>query len=87
MGALGVVLIAVAVGLTSFGLAEDFRETMSSLFLYAAFTHEPRKSGGLDQALHDVLQRPFGPPLLVLMAAGLASYGVFCFRWARHLDR
>ena len=57
------------------------------LVCYAAITHEPRKSGGLDTALRDVLHQPFGAPLLVAMAAGIACYGLFCFARARHLSR
>ena len=57
------------------------------LFLYAAFTQDAQKSGGLDQALHKVLQQPLGGPVLVVIAIGFACYGVFCFAWARHLDR
>jgi len=57
------------------------------LFLYAAVTHDPDKSAGLDQALHKLLQQPFGSPLLVLVALGFACYGLFAFAWARHLDR
>jgi type IV secretory pathway VirB2 component (pilin) len=57
------------------------------LFLYAAFTHDPKKSGGLDVALHKLLQQPLGTPILVLVAVGLACYGLFCFAWAKHLDR
>lgn len=57
------------------------------LFLYAAFTHDANKSGGLDQALHKVLQQPYGAPVLVVIALGFACYGLFCFAWARHLDR
>jgi len=57
------------------------------LFLYAAVTHDPKKSAGLDQALHKLLEQPFGTPLLVLVALGFACYGVFAFAWARHLDR
>ena len=57
------------------------------LFLYAALTNDPDKSGGLDVALHKVLQQPFGGPMLFLIAAGFACYGLFCFAWARHLDR
>jgi uncharacterized membrane protein YphA (DoxX/SURF4 family) len=57
------------------------------LFGYAALSHDPQKSGGLDQALHKVLQQPFGAPLLTLIAAGFACYGLFCFAWARHLNR
>lgn len=60
---------------------------VGGLFLYAAFSHEPKKSGGLDQALQTVLEQPFGPVLLVLMGLGFAAYGLFCFAEARHLDR
>jgi Domain of Unknown Function (DUF1206) len=59
---------------------------IGALFLYAALTHDPKKSGGLDQALHKVLQQPFGPFLLILIAAGLACYGLFCFARARHFN-
>jgi hypothetical protein len=55
--------------------------------VYAALTHDPQKSGGLDQALHRVLQEQFGAPALVVIAIGLACYGLFCFAWARHFDR
>lgn len=60
---------------------------VGGLFLYAAITHEPKESGGLDQALLKVLEQPFGPVLLTLMGLGFAAYGLFCFAWARHLDR
>lgn len=60
---------------------------VGGLFVYAAWTHDPEDSGGLDQALKTVLEQPFGGPLLLLIAAGLACYGLFCFAWARHLDR
>jgi len=59
---------------------------IGSLFLYAALTHDPKKSGGLDQALHKVLQQPFGPVLLIVIALGLACYGLFCFARARHFN-
>jgi hypothetical protein len=57
------------------------------LFLYAAVTHDPDKSAGLDQALHQMLDQPFGRPLLVLVALGFGCYGLFAFAWARHLER
>ena len=57
------------------------------LFGYAAWTHDPKKSGGLDEALREVLQQPFGPILLGLIGLGIAAYGLFCFARARHLDR
>jgi hypothetical protein len=60
---------------------------VGGLFVAAGVTHHAKKSGGLDQALHTVLQQPFGPFLLILIAAGIACYGLFCFARARHLSR
>ena len=60
---------------------------IGGLFVAAAVTHKAGKSGGLDQALHTVLQQPLGQILLILIAAGLACYGIFCFARARHLSR
>jgi hypothetical protein len=60
---------------------------VAGLFLWAAWSHDPKKSGGLDQALHKVLEQPFGMPILVALGAGIACYGLFAFAWARHLDR
>jgi hypothetical protein len=60
---------------------------VGGLFLYAAVTLEPKKSGGLDQALVKVLDQPFGPVLLTAMGLGFAAYGLYCFAWARYLDR
>jgi hypothetical protein len=59
---------------------------VGGLFLWAAWTFNPDKSGGLDVALRTVLDQPFGPWLLGLIAIGLACYGVFCFVRARYAD-
>ena len=118
VGLIGVVIVVVGLVLAYFGLARNFRESMSrqgrtgrlgrayvllgvvgyvsrgiaiglvgALFIYAALTHDPQKSRRLDQALQEVLAQPFGAPSLVLMALGLACFGLFCFAWARHIDR
>jgi type IV secretory pathway VirB2 component (pilin) len=60
---------------------------VGGLFCYAAITHDPKKSGGLDQALQTVLEQPFGQVLLTAIAIGIAAYGVFCFARAKHLSR
>lgn len=60
---------------------------VGALFVYAAVTNDPDKSGGLDQALLKLLDQPFGPVLLAVVAVGIGCYGLFCFAWARHLDR
>jgi hypothetical protein len=56
------------------------------LFVYAAIDHSAKKSGGLDQALHKILQQPFGPVLLFAISVGIGCYGLFCFARARHLS-
>lgn len=72
------------VGYVSKGLAVL---AVAGLFVWAALTHDPEKSGGLDQALHTLLVQPFGAALVLAMGVGLACYGLFAFAWARHLDR
>jgi hypothetical protein len=59
---------------------------VGGLFLYAGLSHDAKKSGGLDQALHKVLQQPFGPVLLVAIALGIGCYGLFCFARAWHFN-
>ena len=60
---------------------------IGALFVWAALTQDPHKSGGLDQALMRLRGAPFGSVLLVLIAIGLACYGVFNVAKAWHLRR
>ncbi|WP_210437780.1 DUF1206 domain-containing protein [Nocardioides xinjiangensis] len=60
---------------------------VGGLFGYAAVTHDPQKSGGLDQALQTVREQPFGQVLLTAIAVGIVAYGAFCFARAKHLSR
>lgn len=53
------------------------------LFAWSALTHDPGAAGGLDAAFRTVKQQPFGSTLLTVMALGFASFGLFCFGWAR----
>ncbi len=60
---------------------------VGGLFCWAALTHDPRKSGGLDQALQEIAQQPLGQVLLAAVAVGIACFGLFCLARARHLSR
>lgn len=60
---------------------------IGALFIWAAVTHAPKKSGGLDEALQELREQPFGQILLVVVALGIACYGLFAFARARHLSR
>lgn len=50
---------------------------IGGLFVWAGFTHDADRSGGLDQALLKLRDAPFGQVLLVAVAIGLACYGAF----------
>lgn len=61
--------------------------TVGGLVVIAGIKHNPNKSGGLDAALRELLQEPFGGWLVGAVALGLAAFGLYCFGWARHLER
>jgi hypothetical protein len=50
----------------------------------AGMTYQPERAEGLDAALKALAGQPSGPILLVVIAAGLASFGIFCFFDARY---
>ena len=54
------------------------------LVVIAAVQFDPAKAAGLDAALHSLAQTPLGPWLLVVVALGLAAYGVFCWFDAKY---
>jgi hypothetical protein len=68
------------VGFTAKGVAYAI---VGILVLIAAITFNPNRAGGLDDALRTLAAQPFGVVLLVIVALGLASYGVYCFFEAR----
>ena len=57
---------------------------VGGLFVWAAWTYDPQKAGGLDVALQTLLDQPYGAWLLTLVALGIAAFGAYCFAWARH---
>ena len=54
------------------------------LVVIAAVQFDPAKAAGLDAALRSLAQTPLGPWLLVVVALGLAAYGVFCWFDAKY---
>lgn len=77
----------ITIGKIGFASKAVAFSVVGGLFVWAALTQDSKKSGGLDQALHTVLEQPFGSVLLIVVGAGIGSYGLFCFAEARHLDR
>lgn len=54
------------------------------LFLGAAASSRASEAGGLDAALKELRDQPFGPYLLTLVALGILAYGLYSFARARH---
>lgn len=52
--------------------------------VYAAVTHDPQKSGGLDAALGEVTRSPIAPYVLAPLAAGMLAYAIFAAMMARY---
>jgi hypothetical protein len=71
VGVAGHVLRAVAFGV------------MAVLFATAALTANPSRAGGLDAALKTLAEQPFGPFLLIVVAVGFVSFGLYLFGEAR----
>lgn len=53
------------------------------LFASAALSSRAADAGGIDAALKEVRDQPFGPYLLTVVALGIAAYGVYSFVKAR----
>lgn len=59
--------------------------TIGVLFGWIAVTHDPKKSGGLDQALFRLLGGGLGRPAIILIGVGIGIFGVYALIWSRHL--
>jgi hypothetical protein len=53
------------------------------LIVVAAIQHDPDKATGLDTALATLAAQSYGTVLLLIVALGLACFGVYCFLDAR----
>ena len=53
------------------------------MFVLAAWNYDPDAAGGLDNALQNIRQAPYGRWLLLVVAVGFAWYGIYCFLWAK----
>jgi hypothetical protein len=58
--------------------------TIGVFLIAAARQHDPNQAVGIDGALKRLADRPYGPTLLVLVAIGLAAYGLYSFAEARY---
>ena len=52
----------------------------------AALEYDPQEAIGIDGALLKLVEAPFGPLLLGLVAAGLVAYAVYCLVEARYRE-
>ncbi|WP_436699653.1 DUF1206 domain-containing protein [Nocardioides sp. BYT-33-1] len=82
-GATGTVITVLArAGYLSRGVAFT---VIGGLFAWAGVTHDPGKSGGLDQAIVRFRDEPYGPWVILAVAVGLGCYGGYQFARAWYL--
>jgi hypothetical protein len=72
LGIFGYVARAIVFALVGYGLIK------------AALDYDPKKAVGLDGALHKLADASYGPPLLWLVAVGLAGFAVYSIADARY---
>lgn len=81
-GSLGTgVTVAGMIGYVAKGVA---LLVVGGLFGLAAWQADPDEAQGMDGALKTLAEQPFGTVLLLLVAVGLALYGVYSFARARY---
>jgi hypothetical protein len=54
------------------------------LLTVAAVKYDPDKARGLDGALRTLRDQSYGPVLLVLVALGIAAFGLYCFLQSKY---
>jgi hypothetical protein len=75
------------VGTTARGLAFALAGV---LVVAAAWTADPKKAGGLDEAFKSLLDQPYGRYLVLALGAGLMVFGLYGLaeaRWRRVIDQ
>ena len=58
---------------------------IGGLMVWAAVAHDPAKSGGLDHSLYLLLGQTAGKVAVVVVGAGIASFGLYLIARSRHL--
>ncbi|MDQ0219616.1 DUF1206 domain-containing protein [Peribacillus cavernae] len=69
------------VGISARGLVFSI---IGIFLIRTAIQADPDETKGLDGALAEVAQQPFGPVLLTIVSMGLIAYGVYMFAEARY---
>lgn len=68
------------------GLAARFVvfSLVGAFLVQAAVTYDAEKARGIDGSLRTLAKAPYGEPLIMVVAAGLVAFGLWCFVEARY---
>ena len=69
--------LAIRLGRFGYGAIGVVFIILGALAVYAATTLDPNKVGGFDKALSFVVQQPYGPYLLFVVALGLLAFAIY----------
>lgn len=59
---------------------------LGGLIIWAAWSYDPEKAGGMDAALETIGSQPFGDVLLVITGVGIALYGIYSIARAKYTN-
>ena len=59
---------------------------IGAFLVQSAVTYDPSKARGLDDSLRTLARAPYGEPMILVVAAGLIAFGLWCFVEARYRD-
>ncbi len=77
------IVVVGRVGYIAKGLA---MVVVGVLLGWAAWTHDPKKSGGLDESLYTLLGGGLGTAAVITVGIGIGCFGVYLLARSRHLD-
>ncbi len=77
---------ATALGVAGYDAKGAAYGIAGGLLFVAAVHRDPKKSGGLDEALHTLAGKPYGQVLLIVIAVGFVAFGAYCFFQSRYRD-
>jgi len=78
------IVVLGQVGYVTKGLAFA---VVGAMVTWAAVTDDPRKTGGLDQSLEQLVAGAWGVAAVALVGAGIGCFGLYLLARARHLRR
>jgi hypothetical protein len=75
---------SIGLGIVGYTARAVVWSLVGAFLVKAAWEYDPKEARGLDGALLELAQQPYGGILLGVVSAGLIAFGLYCFVQARY---